>query len=236
MPRWSCAWFPVGVLCLVGASQQLVHLTHQEQRLRLGIRRRIPFGHAAQFVPRLLEIAVRYIDPGQLRACGGRPGTGGILLQHPPEHAPGVVAFAGHFKIPARLNQRIGGLTAPGMKHLHPLVGQGGIPRVLERGERFTDVPPCVGGLRIVLVRKGEGLERQPRVIVLLELQLGEPERESGVDPLGGIGVAANELFELFLRQVVQPVVVQIDGELEIRVFFGVLGLEGACNSQDTEG
>jgi len=59
--------------------------------------------------------------------------------------------------------------------------------------------------------------------IILLELHLYKTECKSCLDPLGCSRIRRDELLQLFQGEVVQLVVVEIDRQLEISVFFGVL-------------
>ena len=105
------------------------------------------------------------------------------------------------------------------MEHLHPLVGEGRFPVAPDRVERVPDVEPRLRCAGMFNIGEREILEGRSRLVVLLQLHLDEAEIKPGLDGLGGVSVGRDELLELLGGEVVHPVVIKIDRQLEIGVF-----------------
>ena len=110
------------------------------------------------------------------------------------------------------------------MKNLDPLVGKRGFTMILLRCVKVADVLPCFRRFEIVLVRHGKRLKRHPGLVCKAQFHLREAEIVPRFGPLGGRRVGADELPELLRCQLIQAVVVQVQGKLEISILLGVLG------------
>ncbi len=114
------------------------------------------------------------------------------------------------------------------MENFDAFKSQGRLFHIAKSGVCFTDIPPRFRGTGVVLVRECKCLERYPGIVVLLELHLGKSQIEAGLDALRGGRVGRYELLQLLQRKIVQPVVEEVDRQLEIGVFLCVLGPEEA--------
>ena len=139
---------------------------------------------------------------------------------------------AGKEEVFRRVQEGVGSVLAPGMEHLDPFIGESGFPVCPQRRVGLSHVPPCLGRLRIILIRERERLESKPCVVILLELHLHKAQVVPGVYPLRRGGIGADKLPQLLGGEVVQAVVVEVYRELEIGVFLGILGSRESGSGQ----
>ncbi len=74
---------------------------------------------------------------------------------------------------------------------------------------------------------KSEGLEDDPRLFELLQLQMCQSKIEPSLNAILSIWIALDESLELLACEVIHPIVVEVDCELKVRVLLGILGEHG---------